>query len=174
MAVSTQDLVHRCQQGQAGAFDALYNRYKDCVYRLALSMTDSGGDAEEIVQDTFTELLRTLPRYNARGAERFEAWLYRAAIRRIKARLRHKRPGAKAAEGGNGHGEPQGHQPAHAGSQALWETISALPEMHREMLFLRYQADLSYSEIALVLDLNPAVVKSRLFQAHKQLEGLVG
>ncbi|MBN1890692.1 MAG: sigma-70 family RNA polymerase sigma factor [Thermoflexales bacterium] len=169
MAVSTQDLVQRCQQGQAGAFEALYNRYKDCVYRLALSMTSSNVDAEEVVQDTFTELLRTLRGYNARGAERFEAWLYRAAVRRIKARLRRKRPGAKAAGGGNGHGES-----GQDGSQALWETISALPDMHREMLFLRYQADLSYSEIALVLDLNPAVVKSRLFQAHKQLEGLVG
>jgi RNA polymerase sigma-70 factor (ECF subfamily) len=174
MAVSTQDLVHHCQQGRAGAFDALYNRYKDCVYRLALSMTGSGDDAEEIVQDTFTELLRTLPRYNVRGTERFEPWLYRVAVRRIKARLRRKRPAAKAAGSGNGHGEFHGHQLEPGGCQALWQTIITLPEMHREMLFLRYQADLSYSEIALVLDLNPAMVKSRLFQAHKQLEGLVG
>src|SRR5512137_1124332 len=91
MTVPTQDLIRRHQQGQPGAFEALYNRYKDYVYRVAFFVTRNSGDAEEVVQDTFIDLLRALPRYDVNGPARFETWLYRVTVNRSRMRLRRKR-----------------------------------------------------------------------------------
>jgi RNA polymerase sigma factor (sigma-70 family) len=56
---------------------------------------------------------------------------------------------------------------------ALWQAVDALPEAHREVIILRYQAGLSYDEIAQALDINLGTVKSRLYNAHKKLGTLM-
>jgi RNA polymerase sigma-70 factor (ECF subfamily) len=60
-SVITDDLITRYQRGQAAAFSALFDRYKEYVYRLALMVLRNSGDAEEVVQETFLDLLRALP-----------------------------------------------------------------------------------------------------------------
>ncbi len=183
MAVDTPDLIRRYQRGQPGAFEALYNRYKDYVYRVALFMTRNSGDAEEVVQDTFIDLLRALPRYDTGGPARFETWLYRVAINRSQMRLRRERsPSAdwdQVAEQVesivNGH---TSHNPEAAAlrreqASAIWRAVDGIPDIHREVVILRYQAGLSYAEIAQVLNLDPGTVKSRLYYAHKKLEALL-
>ncbi len=183
MAVDTPDLIRRYQRGQPGAFEALYNRYKDYVYRVALFMTRNSGDAEEVVQDTFIDLLRALPRYDTGGPARFETWLYRVAINRSQMRLRRERsPSAvwdQVAEQVesivNGH---TSHNPEAAAlrreqASAIWRAVDGIPDIHREVVILRYQAGLSYAEIAQVLNLDQGTVKSRLYYAHKKLEALL-
>ena len=91
-SVSTDDLITRYQRGQAAAFSALFDRYKDYVYRLALMVLRNSSEAEEVVQETFLDLLRALPRYDVEGPARFETWLYRVSINRCRMRLRRKRP----------------------------------------------------------------------------------
>ncbi len=183
MAVDTPDLIRRYQRGQPGAFEALYNRYKDYVYRVALFMTRNSGDAEEVVQDTFIDLLRALPRYDTGGPARFETWLYRVTINRSQMRLRRERsPSAdwdQVAEQVesivNGH---TSHNPEAAAlrreqASAIWRAVDGIPDIHREVVILRYQAGLSYAEIAQVLNLDQGTVKSRLYYAHKKLETLL-
>ncbi len=58
MPVSTADLIRRFQRGQSGAFDALFERYQDYVYRVAFFITRNSGDAEEAVQETFIYFTR--------------------------------------------------------------------------------------------------------------------
>lgn len=91
-SVTTDDLITRYQRGQVAAFSALFDRYKDYVYRLALMLLRNSGDAEEIVQDTFLDVLRAVPRYDVNGPARFETWLYRVSVNRCQMRLRRARP----------------------------------------------------------------------------------
>lgn len=183
MPVPTQDLIRRYQRGQPGAFEALFERYKDYVYRVAFYITRNSGDAEEVVQETFIDLLRALPRYQVDGPARFETWLYRVTVNRCRSRYRRKRlPSAdwddvmeQIARIVNGHPDhsPEGATLGREQKAALWRAVDALPDAHREVVVLRYQAELSYQEIAQALEINIGTVKSRLYNAHKKLEALL-
>jgi len=184
MPVSTQDLIQRHQRGQPGAFDALFERYKDYVYRVAFFITRNSGDAEEAVQDTFIDVLRALPRYDVDGPARFETWLYRVTVNRCRSRLRRKRlPSAdwddvvdlidRVVNGHPNH-QPEGATISREQKKTLWQAVDELPETHRAVVVLRYQSGLSYEEIAEALEINLGTVKSRLYNAHKKLGGLLG
>ncbi|MCP4518016.1 MAG: sigma-70 family RNA polymerase sigma factor [Delftia sp.] len=54
------------------------------------------------------------------------------------------------------------------------QAVDGLPETHRAVVVLRYQSGLSYKEIAQTLEINLGTVKSRLYNAHKRLGGLLG
>jgi RNA polymerase sigma-70 factor (ECF subfamily) len=184
MPVSTADLIRRFQQGQSGAFDALFERYKDYVYRVAFFLTRNSGDAEEVVQDTFIDVLRALPRYDTAGPARFETWLYRVTVNRCRSRFRRKRlPSAdwddvheRVEQIVNGRSNHQPERSAIHREQkaALWQAVDTLPEAHREVIVLRYQGGLSYEEIAQAMEINVGTVKSRLYNAHKKLGALLG
>lgn len=176
----TAELIRRFQHDQPRAFELLYDRYKDYVYRVAFFITRNAFEAEDAVQETFMDVLKALPHYDVEGPARFETWLYRVAVNRCKMRLRRKTtPSAEWDE--IEERLERLPQPAELGpeaatlrkerAQALWESVEALPEEHRVVIVLRYQQDLSYEEIAQVLGISLGTVKSRLFNAHRKLKG---
>ena len=178
--MAAEDLIRRFQQGQEYAFEALFTRYKDYVYRIAFAFTRNSGDAEEIVQETFLDVLRALPRYRLDGPASFETWLYRVTVNRCRKLARRQRPPSADWDAIAEHLEaiPNGrpyHNPEAASAQAeasrgIWEAVDALPEPFREVIILRYLEDLSYKDIAQVLDISEGTVKSRLYTAHRRLQ----
>ena len=183
MPVPTADLIQRFQRGQPGAFDALFERHKDYVYRVAFFITRNSGDAEEVVQETFIDVLRALPRYDTAGPARFETWLYRVTINRCRSRYRRKRlPSAdwddmveliERVVNGHPNHQPEPTAVGREQKATLWGAVDQLPDAHREVVLLRYQSEMSYQEIAQALDINLGTVKSRLYNAHKKLGGLL-
>ena len=75
---SDRELVYAARDGDMQAFDALFYRYKDGIFRLGLAITKDPSHAEEIVVDTFTRAHRALARLEPEGSLR--PWLYRVAI----------------------------------------------------------------------------------------------
>ncbi len=180
MTLSTNELIRRFQRGQPLAFEALYDRYKDYVYRVAFFLTRNSGDAEEVVQDTFLDLLRALPAYRVEGPARFETYLYRLTANRCRAHLRRRPPPSadwdaiedRLERMPSPHPEeddPQAVTLSREQALLLWQAVDRLPEHLRVVVLLRYQCDLSYPEIARALDLPVGTVKSRLHQAHQTL-----
>ncbi len=180
--VSTADLIQRFQDGQSRAFEALYNRYKDYVYRVAFYVTRHADEAEDATQEAFLDVLKALPHYDIEGPARFETWLYRVTVNRCRMRMRRKRP--HAPEWGEIEERlvrmpnPNSVQPEAVALRreragALWQAVDRLPEPHRLVVLLRYQQDFSYQEIAETLSISLGTVKSRLYNAHKKLEGLL-
>lgn len=176
--VPTNELITRFQQGQPRAFEALYERYKDYVYRVAFFITRNRYDAEDAVQETFLDVHKALPRYDIEGTARFETWLYRVAVNRCKMRLRRKRPPTEdwgdinerlerlpTPEAGN----PEAVTLRKDQATTLWRLVDSLPDEHRAVVALRYLQELSYQEIAEVLGISLGTVKSRLFNAHRKL-----
>ena len=176
MPVATEDLIRRFQRGQPGAFDALFERYKDYVYRVAFFVTRNSGDAEEATQEAFLDLLRALPRFKLDGPAHFETWLYKITVNRCRSRFRRKRlPSADWDEladelvaGVNG--DPEHSALKRETRDTIWGAVDRLPDAQREVVALRYLSDLSYDEIAEALGINPGTVKSRLFYAHQALQ----
>jgi RNA polymerase sigma-70 factor (ECF subfamily) len=175
-SVSTEDLIARYQRGQVAAFAALFDRYKDYVYRVALLLVRNSSDAEEVVQEAFLDVLKALPRYRLDGPARFETWLYRVTVNRAKMRLRRARPPsadwdalAEQLVSANPVHDPESSARRGEARQAVWQAVDALADHHRIVVLLRYLHDLPYKEIAQVLQLSEGTVKSRLHHAHRQL-----
>jgi RNA polymerase sigma-70 factor (ECF subfamily) len=178
--VSTDDLIQRFQRGQPRAFEALYDRFKDYVYRTAFFITRNSGDAEEAVQETFMDVLRALPNYRVEGPARFETWLYRVTVNRCRSRMRRKTlPSADWDEiedrleripTPHPNHNPEDVALRQERAVVLWQAVDRLPEGQRIVTLLRYQQGLSYSEIAQTLSISVGTVKSRLYHAHRRLK----
>jgi RNA polymerase sigma-70 factor (ECF subfamily) len=178
--VPTADLIRRFQRGQSRAFEALYDRFKDYVYRTAFFITRNSGDAEEAVQETFMDVLRALPNYRVEGPARFETWLYRVTVNRCRSRMRRKTlPSAdwddieerlERIPATHPTYDPEGVVLHRERAVALWQAVDRLPEGQRVVVLLRYQQGLSYGEIAQTLGISDGTVKSRLYHAHRRLK----
>ena len=183
MAVSAKELIRRYQAGQTDLFEAIFDRYKDYVYRVAYSLTQRAEESEEVVQETFLDVLKALPRYDAGGPARFETWLYRVTANRCKMRWRRKRlPTVEWEEAGEQLAqvpdERPDRDPVEANQRAetrrrVWRAVGCLGDLYREVVVLRYGQGFSYQEIADALSLSLGTVKSRLNAAHRQLQDLI-
>jgi len=180
MGVPTKDLIRRFQNNQPRAFEALYDRFKDYVYRTAFFVTRNSSEAEEATQETFLDVLRALPNYRVEGPASFKTWLYRVTVNRCRSRMRRKRPPSadwdefeerleRIPEPDPGH-DPEGVALRRERALELWRAVDELPEKQRVVVLLRYQQGFSYDEIAQTLDIKMGTVKSRLYYAHSKLK----
>lgn len=181
--ITTEELIRRFQRGQTRMFDALFERYKDYVYRVAFFTLRHVTEAEDATQETFLDVLRALPNYDVEGAARFETWLYRVTVNRCRMRMRRKLPPSlewdEAAEVFADLPDVVNEQPETAllrqeRERHLWRRVDCLPEEHRQVLLLRYAYDFSYQEIASAVGISVGTVKSRLHTAHRKLRHLMG
>src|SRR5207245_441021 len=80
--------IERAKQGDAEAFEILYNLHKRRVYSLCLRMTANTADAEDLTQEAFLQLFRKIGTF--RGESAFSTWLHRMAVNVVLMRLRKK------------------------------------------------------------------------------------
>jgi RNA polymerase sigma-70 factor (ECF subfamily) len=177
------DLIARCRAGEAEAWDALFDKYYPVAARFVfqLSADFSHEDTEEICQETFLAVVRNLASFQ--GKSSFQTWLLRVAAN--KALDFRGKSRAEKRGGGMVHfsldGAREGLDPPSRcpGPDALLEnaetsrlirqSLDRLDDPCREIIELRYYGDLSYSEIAAELRLNPKTVSSRLSKCLDRL-----
>src|SRR5579864_3240180 len=87
------NLVRRAQAGDEQAFAALFNQHKSRVYSVCLLMTRDVAEAEDLTQEAFLQVFRTVGSF--RGEAAFSTWLYRIAVNTVLMKLRRRK--AKAA-----------------------------------------------------------------------------
>ncbi len=86
--LSEADAIERAKQGDADAFEALYNLHKRRVYSLCLRMTANTAAAEDLTQEAFLQLFRKIGTF--RGESAFSTWLHRMAVNVVLMQLRKK------------------------------------------------------------------------------------
>ena len=86
--LSEAEAIERAKQGDAEAFEALYNLHKRRVYSLCLRMTTNTAEAEDLTQEAFLQLFRKIGTF--RGESAFSTWLHRMAVNVVLMRLRKK------------------------------------------------------------------------------------
>ncbi|MFT6399110.1 MAG: RNA polymerase sigma-70 factor (ECF subfamily), partial [Bradymonadia bacterium] len=84
-----EELAAAVVTGDFAAFELLVKRYTDKVYRLAWSYVKSDHEAEDVMQDTFINVYRALPRFE--GKSKLGSWIYRITVNTSLMRLRSKR-----------------------------------------------------------------------------------
>jgi RNA polymerase sigma-70 factor (ECF subfamily) len=188
-ATETNDetLAARAAAGDEAAFELIVTRYQGRVYRLACRLTGSEADAMDALQDTFLQVYRRLASF--RGESRFGTWLYRIATNaalmqnRVRARQRAESldaflPGFDAA--GVHLGTPAELQSAASVDEIVDRRLLAekaraaierLPEPNRVAFVLRDLEEMSTSDVAEVLGIEPAAVRQRVHRARLMLRG---
>jgi RNA polymerase sigma-70 factor (ECF subfamily) len=161
------ELVARCLAGETQAFEPLVRRYQRVLYNVALRMVGNPEDAQDVAQVAFVKAWERLGTFDPRY--RFFSWLYKIVVNEsINARTR--RPPTLAlevevpAEGG-----PEDALRSHERAGVVDEALRRLSADHRLVVVLRHFAELSYTELADVLDLPEKTVKSRLHEARQRL-----
>jgi len=86
--LSEAEAIEKAKQGDAQAFEILYNLHKRRVYSLCLRMTANAAEAEDLTQEAFLQLYRKIATF--RGESAFSTWLHRMAVNVVLMRLRKK------------------------------------------------------------------------------------
>jgi RNA polymerase sigma factor (sigma-70 family) len=173
-ALSDTELVELVLAGEQDAFAVLVERYKDAVQNLAYRMLSNATEAEDVTQEVFVRAYTQLATY--KPAHKFSTWLLSIASHLAIDQLRRRRFLALPLEDvpflewitdvGTG---PE--QSALEGEQQdeIQAYLGRLPSKYRAVIVLRYWYDLSYEEIAMALNLTPALIKARLHRARELL-----
>jgi len=183
---SDETLAARAAAGDDRAFEEIVARYERRVFRLACRLT-SETDAPDVLQNTFLQVHCNLPSF--RGESRFATWLYRiatnAALMLRRARTRKPAESLDAFmprfdEHGMHADLPAQLQVASRADelidrQALVEKaragIGRLPDVYRDAFVLRDLEEMSTSDVAQVLGVEPATVRQRVHRARLLLRG---
>ncbi len=168
------ECIARAQRGDVAAFSELVARYQDRIYRFLVRLTRSEDDALELTQETFLNAYQALARW--RPDARFTTWLFRIARNQAFDWLRRsKRVEFVALDEGQDLGiadpapTPDATLETAQRLRALERALARLPTEHREILLLREIEEMSYEDIADVLDISLGTVKSRIARARARL-----
>ncbi len=158
-------LVRQAREGDIDAFERLILLYQTDVYNLAYRMLGEPMGAEDAAQEVFVRVWRNLDRYDP--SRSFRTWVLSIAAHYCIDRLRHRRPVLPLEESLLGTGD--GVEGRMAEREYVQYLLAGLPPLDRAAITLRYWYDCSYAEIADILNISVAALKSRLHRARRAL-----
>lgn len=160
------------QQGNKHAFSELVTRHQDAVYRFLVRLTRMPDTAQDLTQDTFLRAYQGMASW--RPEAQWKTWVFRIA-RNLSIDLLRRGQHVNFVE----LTDERDVICPDAGPEARMETVqryrmleaalAALVPEHREILLLREIEDMSYEEIAVILNIKPGTVKSRIARARAAL-----
>ena len=164
-------LIRNARQGDEDAFADLYRMYHQRVYRYIFSRVTDQMNAEELTSQTFLAVLEGLPKYRHNG--KFGAWIFSIARNKIMDHFRlNKREGdSMDADEMAVLVDPQltTQVEAQERAQALAELIHQLLPEQKELLRLRFVADLTYKEMAVISGRRSGAVKKSVYRLLEDL-----
>lgn len=171
-----QAWLEAAREGDKEAFGRLIEAYQGPVYNLAYRMLGNRGEAEEAAQEAFIRAYTKLDSYDP--TRKFSTWMLSIASNYCIDLLRKRRalllsldqplPPHPALMSDRADG-PESQAVDSEREEMVQSLLQTLPEDYRQSVVLFYWYDLSYQEIAEVMDTTVSAIKSRLFRARRQL-----
>jgi len=175
------DAIERAKQGDAIAFQELYDRHKRRVYSLCLRMTANTAEAEDLTQEAFLQLYRKIATF--RGESAFSTWLHRLSVNVVLMHLRKKSLPVVSLEESTQAGEEDAPKKdfgaedlALAGSidrLQLRKAVDDLPPGYRTIFVLHDIEGYEHNEIAAIVGCSIGNSKSQLHKARMKLRDLL-
>jgi RNA polymerase sigma-70 factor (ECF subfamily) len=168
--------LEQAMEGDQVAFGKLVEAYQTPVYNLAYRMLNNSGEAEEAAQEAFVRAYTRLDSYNP--AHKFSTWLLSITSNYCIDQIRKRRAlllsideplpphPALHSDGAKG---PEAQAVMSEQQELVQSLLQELQPEYREAVVLRYWYELSYDEIAEMMDTTVSAIKSRLFRARRQL-----
>lgn len=177
--------LRAAREGDAAAWRELIDAYSGRVFGLMLRQCRDRELAEELTQATFVQIVEKLGDYDEQG--KFEAWLFRIAMNRLRDEMRRRKrhavptdfDGAPPDESGRLAGPARDAVSPHAALAQqerigeLMTAINRLNEADQQVIYMRYTADLSFQQIADALEQPLGTVLARGHRALKKLRDLM-
>ena len=168
--MTENEAVQLCQRGDRDAFRFLVERHQGVVFGTAYHMTGNRAVAEELAQEAFLSAWKGIRTF--RRGRPFKPWLMRILVNEVMAMRRRRRVDTTPIEGEDWPGDaedPAASLESRLERQTLQQAVAALSPEHRQVVALRYFAQMSVAEVARAAGLNEGTVKSRLHRAHQAL-----
>jgi len=171
------DLVTRCREGDAAAFRELFRTHREDVARLIYRMTASRADMEDLVQEVFLQVHRSIQDF--RGDARFTTWLYRLTVNVV---LMHRRAAksrpqlvgeAVVAPPPDLRPLPDEQVARHRRIAAFRRLLEKLSDKKRMVFVLHEIEGLTPVEIGKIVGAPVLTVRTRLFYARRELEAMI-
>jgi len=173
-----QYYITKIIQGDANSFSVLVDRYKDLVFTLALRMLKSREEAEEVSQDTFLKVFKSLSKF--KGESKFSTWIYRVTYNTCldKIKKQKRAPIVVTID------EFTEHQVstidnaldklvAQERKQVIQDCLKILPGDVGFLLTLFYFDERSVEEISKIIGVSKSNVKVKLFRSRKKLASIL-
>jgi RNA polymerase sigma-70 factor, ECF subfamily len=169
-STATGKLVALCQKGERSAQADFYQKYRHEVARTVHKVLGPDADLEDVVQDVFVEVFRSIEKY--KGDAKITTWLYRVCVNVALQKIRrHKRRP-------EGHAAPETELPTHEtplralerkeSARVVYDILDTLPVKKRMVFILHEIMGLDAKEISGVVDANVLTVRTRLHYARKE------
>jgi RNA polymerase sigma-70 factor, ECF subfamily len=175
------EAIDRAKQGNAEAFQALYEKHKRRVYSLCLRMTTNTAEAEDLTQEAFLQLYRKIATF--RGESAFSTWLHRLSVNVVLMHLRKKGLPVVSLEETTQGGEEDAPKKDFgaedlrlAGSidrLQLQRAVDDLPPGYRTIFLLHDVEGYEHNEIAGIVGCSIGNSKSQLHKARMKLRDLL-
>ncbi len=178
---SEYSLVRRAQGGDEHAFSRLFHLHKKRVYSVCLSMTKDLAEAEDLTQEAFLQVFRSVGSF--RGDSAFSTWLYRVAVNTVLMKIRRRKappvlsldepvsPDSPSLRRDVGKADPQ--LSGAVDRIALRRAIRELPDGCRKIFVLHEVEGYQHNEIAQMLDCSVGNSKSQLHKAKMKMRDLL-
>jgi RNA polymerase sigma-70 factor (ECF subfamily) len=171
---SDDDLVRRVVRGDTQAFGLLVERHTPVVYRIVRRMSSDRAEAEAITQEAFLRAWEGLKR--SKDVTAFLPWLIQIAVNVARDVWKKSRPldfadlpGEEVHQLGDSRMGPEQIVDEDEVLRRLAKEVQALPHAYRMVIALRYEAEMSYEEMAEALGLPLNTVRTRLHRAKDRL-----
>ena len=174
---SDAELVEAVRHADERAFQQLYERYFQRIYSYVYLRLRHRADTEEVVQEVFTAVFRSIHAY--RGSSAVLAWIYGIAKNTVNNHLRRARAHDQRIERAESElvrcsysldaCSPEEHLSLRRSEEAIRERLEAVADWHAEVFFLRHGEDLSIGEIATRVSRSSDAVRSSLYRMKKIL-----
>ena len=145
--------------------DRMLTEYGNSILRLAYSYLHNMADAEEVLQDTLVQLLKTTPILTTKEHEK--AWLLHVAANLSKNRLKYNTTRQTDELMEELIAENQDDL------SFVWEAVKALPDKYREVIHLFYHEGYQTRQIAKILHMNESTVRSNLSRGREKLRSML-
>jgi RNA polymerase sigma-70 factor (ECF subfamily) len=178
MTDDAESLVRRASAGDPAAFRVLFARHRGDVARLVYRMLNTPGDLEDVVQEVFVQVFRSLKDF--RGQSKFSTWLHRVTVNVVLMHRRSARsrpvlapelPGELVADAGQV--LPDDEVDRRERMRAFQRLLARLADKKRIVFVLHELEGMSPAEIAEVVGAPVLTVRTRLFYARRELEAML-
>ena len=166
------EIIAKAISGDKDSMTAIYDAYARRLYRYFYSCVMNVMDAEDLLAQTFLKVLETLPRYRHNG--RFTAWIFQIARNKAIDHFRRKRSTVTLDENIIDHSDANNVLESVVKDQNVEKLRQLLRSLHKfelELLRLRFVADLSYVDIATLLDRKEEAVRKSIQRILGRLYG---
>ena len=163
--------VDRVLAGDLDAFEAIVVRWQTPLLKLAYRFCRDRGLAEEMAQEAFLKIFRSLGRW--RRDAKFSTWMFSVALNHYRTTLRrHIPPSVELSEldAATGAGDLAGEMDAAANDDLVRRAVTLLPPKYRDVIVMFYFMQQDVAETAATLGTKPGTIKARLHRARKLLE----